>query len=368
VTAPAGADLSLRQVASSAAAAIGVPDFTDDIGIGPCRSVVVLLIDGLGWNLLDSHRELAPTLVAMAGGPISAVFPTTTPVGLGSFGTGLLPGAHGLVGASFWLPESDEVLNPLHWGSDPYPVAVQPEPTVFEAVQRAGFSMATVSPEAYRTSGLTRAVLRGGSYLGADDAGARITQVRSFLAQSGPGFVYVYWFELDRIGHEFGVDSSQWRAALGRAESLVVGLLSELPPGTSLVVTADHGMVDCPAESRVSVDDHPELMSGVRHLTGDPRARHVYAERGAAHEVLLSWRAILGDDFTVLSRVEVEESGLLGEVDAALAGRIGDVLVISRGSRMIASSSDATVSQLIGQHGALTGDEVLIPALVHRTE
>lgn len=360
--------LSLSQVATSAAASIGVPGFVDDLGIGECRSVVVLLVDGLGWQLLDTHRDIAPVTASLSGGPISAVFPTTTPVGLGSFGTGLPPGAHGLVGASFWLPETEDVLNPLHWGGDPFPVAIQPEPTVFEAVERAGFAMTTVSPGAYRTSGLTRAVLRGGSYLAADDAIARVERVRSLLRSSAPSFTYVYWFELDRVGHEFGVDSAEWRTALGRVESLVVALLDELPSGATLVVTADHGMVDCPVESRVMVDDHPELMAGVRHLTGDPRARHVYADDGAARDVLQAWQAIVGDRFTVMTRVQVLESGILGEVDPALAARIGDLLVIASDGNMIGSSADATVSRLIGQHGALSSAEVLIPALIHRGE
>lgn len=358
--------LGLTDVSRSAAAAVGVAGFADTLGIGVCQQVVVLLVDGLGWNLLQAHRELAPALCSLTGGSIDAAFPTTTPVGLGSFGTGLPPGAHGLVGASFWLPETESILSPLHWGAEPLPVMVQPEPTVFEAVARAGVRMSTVSPAAYEQSGLTRAVLRGPTYYPADDLASRVEQAAGVLARGERSFTYVYWFELDRIGHEFGADSVEWRAALGRVDDLVARLLAILPPGASLVVTADHGMVDCPADLRIHVEDDPRLMHGVVALAGEPRARHVYVRDGAADDVLAAWQAVLGERVQVLSRAQVAEARLMGALDPSLSARVGDVMAVSVGSTMLASRVDSTVSQLLGQHGALTDDEVRIPALIHR--
>ncbi len=360
------ASVTLADVGSSAAAAVGVPGFTDELGIGPCQQVVVCLIDGLGWLALREHAALAPRLAAMAGGPIDAVFPTTTPVGLASLGTGLLPGMHGLVGAAFRYPESDDLLIPLHWGREPTPVAVQPEPTVFERVSRAGISMTTVSPGAYRESGLTRAVLRGAEYAAADDLEERVRAVRDVLGRGRPSFTYVYWPELDRIGHEFGVASQQWRDALVQVDELVGRLGEELVPGATLVVTADHGMLDCPEETRVALERDRRLMLGVARIAGEPRARHVYVEEGATADVQQAWRSVLGDRADVLTRIELVESGLLGPVDATLADRIGDVVAIARPGTLLASRFDSTVSQLLGQHGGLSPEELLIPALVQR--
>ncbi len=41
------------------------------------------------------------------------------------------------MGAAFEYPETGELLSPLQWGAHPPPVAVQPEPTVFEKVARS---------------------------------------------------------------------------------------------------------------------------------------------------------------------------------------------------------------------------------------
>jgi hypothetical protein len=137
-------------------------------------------------------------------------------------------------------------------------------------------------------------------------------------------------------------------------------------PGSTLVVTADHGMVDCPAEQRISMEGSPILMSGVERIAGEPRARHLYVRHGASSDVQAAWRLEVGDRVRVLLREEVVESGLLGPVDPALADRIGDVMAVSLGVTMLASTVDTTVSRLLGQHGALTADEVLVPAVLHR--
>ena len=365
--APIG-EVSLAEVGTSAAAAIGVPGFVDTVGFGRCRQVVVCLVDGLGWLSLQQHREQAPRLAALAGTSIAAVFPTTTPVGLASLGTGLLPGGHGLMGAAFRYPETGDLLVPLHWGADPTPVAVQPEPTVFEAVARAGFSMTTVSPGAYRDSGLTRAVLRGAQYVGADDVAQRVAAVTAVLGAGEPSFTYVYWPELDRVGHEFGVDSAEWRAALQRVDELVGRLVDALVPGATLVVTADHGMVDCPDDQRFAIEEHRDLMAGVERIAGEPRARHVYVHDGAAQDVRNAWAAVLGSRATVLTRTELIERGYLGPVDPELAERVGDVVAIGRGRTLLASRFDSTVSGLRGQHGGLIDEERLIPALIQRRE
>ncbi len=368
-TAPAGgASLSLADVTPSAAAAVGVPGFTDRLGIGPRRHVVVCLIDGLGWEALQAHVDLAPTLAGMGGGAIDAAFPTTTPVGLGTIGTGLPPGVHGLVGGAFEFPETGEVLSPLQWGSHPTPVAVQPEPTVFEQAARAGVTVSTVAPGAYRESGLTRAVLRGGEYRPAEDLATRLSIVRSVLRGDGPTFTYVYWPELDRVGHESGVGSGEWRHSLGRVERLVRGLAESLVPGSALVVTADHGMVDCPPDEAVAIEADRRLMAGIRRVSGEPRARHLYTLPGAAHDVTQAWAEVLGDRAVVLPRARLVADGYFGEVEPALADRIGDVMAIARGHTLLASTVDPVVSSLLGQHGALTPAELRIPALVHRVD
>jgi hypothetical protein len=275
-----------------------------------------------------------------------------------------MPGTHGLVGASFWVPEFEGVLVPLHWSADMPAVAVQPEATMFEQMQAAGIAVSTVAPEAYRSTGLTRAVLRGGAYLAAEDVKQRVAGVLERTA-SEASFTYVYWAELDRVGHEFGVGSAQWLAALIRADGLVDALRNALPVNARLIITADHGMVNC--ETKISIDTTPEFCAGVRIVSGEPRARHVYCEDGQASAVALRWGHALGDHARVIEREHLLASGLLGEVVDDLADRIGDLVVLAHADVALTSLNDKKVSSLLGQHGSISNEEWEIPCLVEQS-
>lgn len=358
--------LGLADVSASAAACVGVPGFTDTLGLGDAQHVVIILIDGLGWNALQAHAGLAPCLSSPhhERSAISTVFPSTTPAGLGTLGTALLPGAHGLVGASFWLPEAEEILTPLHWNDGVTPVAVQPERTMFESAVQHGVEVTTVAPGAYSDSGLTRAVLRGGAYAAADSIAARVEAAHRLVRTASRTLTYVYWPDLDRTGHASGVSSNDWRAGLEEADRLVEQICEALPSGATAIVTADHGMVNC--DERISIDDEVALSTGVMRVAGEPRMRHVYVRDGALADVCASWRHRLGSSVDVRTREEIVESGLLGDVELGIEERIGDLVAISRGTTALASSFDPRVSALRGQHGALTDDEMRIPAIIMR--
>jgi len=360
---PDSADLSLADVLPSAAAALGMSGFSDSCGLGSASSVVCLLVDGLGFHALQVN---VPRWASEARtSSINSVLPTTTAVALTSLGTGMLPGTHGMVGASFLLPDTEEVLAPLHWGSDPLPESVQVEPTVMEALVHAGVRCTSVGPPEYADSGLTRAALRGPRYLGARTIPEYVAAVQESVKVQ-PCFTYVYWPELDRIGHTVGVEHPEWRVGLARVGELVQALRGALGPNTTLLVTSDHGMVTCPPERRVSWEDIPELGRNVRVIAGEPRCRMVYLEPQCepAH-VADVWRQRLGPDFQVWERGELAASGLLGTAEDFAVERLGDLIVIAASDAMLSVPSvDPRISSLPGQHGAWTDDERHVPLVV----
>ena len=352
---------SLADVMPSVAAALGVPGVDNSLGIEPCDRAVVILIDGLGAEILAGAAEIAPMLVSLQSRRLSTVFPSTTPAGLGSLGTGSTPGTHGLVGASFLLPETGKILHPLSWVDDPNPIAVQPERTVFELASAHGLAVRAVSPSAYSNSGLTRAVLRGAQYRGADTVDARVNETALAVADRR-SLAYVYWGELDKCGHVYGVASEHWREELAHVDAFVERVLARLPLDCRVVLTADHGMIDVPVGSRIDLDALPVLWDSVTHLAGEPRARHVYARAGAGAEVLAAWQETLGDRAWVMSRNEAER--LFGEMDDMLVERVGDVVAVARdGWSLVSDRTDSFVSGLIGQHGGLSLQELAIPLL-----
>lgn len=368
LTPPAYGEGTLSEVMPSAAALLGMPGVSDTLGMGAslpeARGVTVLLVDGLGWGALHAHQDLVPDLAGLGAGSLSATFPTTTPTSLASLGTGLAPGEHGILGAAFYLPETGHLLHPLTWRDEPHPLAVQPDATILERAERHGLSVSSVSPRAYEHSGLTRAVLRGGRYRGADGFGERVAEVAQ-AARESAALTYAYWPDLDRTGHVHGVESEAWREELRHVEALVTRLLDVLPDDHLLAVTSDHGMIDC--VRRIDLDGDQRFRHGVRFFAGEPRMRHVYCRDGAASEVAESWQIALGDAAWVMTRDEAVTAGLFGPVVADHVDRIGDVLALARGDvALVSEEVDRPVSSLLGQHGSLTEDDLRVPLILSR--
>jgi hypothetical protein len=337
--------------------------------LGGARRVAVLLIDGLGADLVRAHADLAPTLSALAGpvGDLSAPCPSTTPVSLATLGTGMPPGSHGILGFVTAVPGEERTLNHVQWGDDPDPDAWQARPTVFEQAAADGVEVSAVGPYLYKGSGLTRAVYRGADYPGTVGPGDLVALMSHALAAAPRTLVYGYIAELDLTGHVRGVDSDSWRAQLALIDRTVEHLVGTLPDDAALLVTADHGMLDVPADTRLDLDREAELAEGVRLLAGEPRARYVHTEPGAEADVLDRWRAVLGDRAWVASRDEAVASGIFGPVDDALAARIGDVVALARGTwALTATEREPGPSRLIGYHGSLTATETAIPLLTAR--
>ncbi|MEO9324556.1 nucleotide pyrophosphatase/phosphodiesterase family protein [Nocardioides sp. C4-1] len=365
---PAYGRRSLADVVPAVAHALGVPLGPPPSGLvlPPAPSYVVFLVDGLGARLLERHAHAAPYLSTLlaASEPGTAGVPSTTATSLTSLGTGLGPGAHGLVGFTARIPGTDQLLNHLFWDADVDPLEWQPHPTTFTSLSAAGVSVTVVNKREFRDTGLTVASSRGGEFVGADKVGERIAAAVSASA-ARPALTYLYDSDLDWTGHRWGVASTQWLQQLAMIDAEAEQLREALPPSTRLVVVADHGMVDSPDESRVDVDDHAELLDGVALLGGEARFRHLYCRRGAVDDVVATWTSFLGDRATVLSRGDAVRRGWFGPVDAAVLPRLGDVVVACHGDLGVFSTERfAYEKTLVGLHGSLTADEMLIPVLV----
>jgi hypothetical protein len=337
--------------------------------------VCVVLVDGLGAMLLADGAADAPFLtgLARAGGPggcpgtLRVGCPTTTATSMGSFGTGLPPGRHGLVGYVVLDPDRGELFNELTWHADTDPVAWQPHPPVFERLAERGVrSLAVGNPE-FDGSGLTRAAHRGSEFVGVRRLHRRVdTAVAALSDPDGPSLVYLYWGEVDAAGHRRGWQSPQWRRALRHVDREVGRLAARLPAGTLLVVTADHGMVDAAAIDRIDLAEEPALAAGVQMVGGEPRFAQLYCEPGAGSEVAGRLAAAVGDRAWVLTRAQAEQAGWFGRVDDRVRPRIGDVLVAARGDFTLVDARFMKPSEraLIGYHGSLTPDEQEIPLMV----
>ncbi len=368
-TAPAYQDRSLGDVLPAVARAMGVEaGFHETSLVLPeSQRYVVFLIDGLGYELLRDHPEEAPFLHSLLDGqePATVGVPTTTATSLTSLGTALSPGSHGIIGFTSRIPGTDRLLNHLLWDNKTVDAREwQPHPTAFGRMAAAGVHTTVVNKRSFAGSGLTVAGNRGAEFIGADKVGERLAAVLAASAQT-PSLTYMYDGDLDWTGHKYGVASMQWEQQLSMIDAEAEHLRETLPTHTRILIVADHGMVDSPLESRIDIDEEPDLQDGVALVGGEARFRHIYCRGGAVDDVIATWTATLGERGQVIARDDALALGWFGALDPQMRPRLGDVMVACRGDFAIQSlGAFPYETKLLGMHGSLTPAEMLIPILV----
>lgn len=335
----------------------GLPSWAPP-SLADATQVVLLVLDGLGWNQLCARSSVAPTLAAMRGGPITSVAPTTTSAALTSISVGRPPGEHGVVGYKISLPDVG-VLNVLRWrltedGPAVDPLAVQP----FQPF--AGRDVPVVTKALFAGTAFTTAHLRGARLVGWTQPSGIAVQVARLL-RAGEEIVYAYYDGVDHVAHDHGL-GELYDAELSWTDRLVDDIVSALPAGAALVVTADHGQVHI-GENVEELD--PGIIAACTHRSGEARFLWLHA-RGEPADVLAAAHELYGDLAWVMSRDEIIDSGWLGRVTPAVAGRLGDVAVVVHETFGFIDRNEALEARLVGRHGSLTADEMLVPFVVHR--
>ena len=349
--------MHLSQITPSIFSSLGLDSALDHLAVGqsPHGRELLFLIDGFGINTFEQYAEVMPTMSRMFNhGLIQTSFPSTTATSLATLTTGTMPGAHGMLGYTVQVPRSGgRLLNALKWDERVDPENWQPVQTLFERASVAGINVTHVAAKRYENSGFTRAVFRGAQYKGANVFADLVSETKAAL-QATPSFVYLYVNDLDSAGHSDGVGSEKWIAALGMIDQLVSQLMKEVPKGTRLWITSDHGMVN--VEEKIIIGRDNPLLDGVSVVAGEPRARHIYLtnDSPAAREDAASlWQQFLHDRALVLTREQALSSNLFGtDVSADALDRMGEIIAIARGGLVLLDADRADKEgAMVGHHG-----------------
>ena len=360
---------------------------------GPYDRVVMILIDGLGWDRwqvpsspvaplrerVDAMRGVAARLTSVA--PSTTAAATTTLLGDGS-----APAAHGMLGYTARLPGLGLVANLLFWrpeygpreGASLEAWGIRPEgflrrPSLFQVLGKAGVASHVLMPRAIARSPLSRAQMNAASVNGSFHLEDALNQLDLRLARAeGPAFGYVYLDEIDGLGHRDGPQGAAGQAVLGAlAERLGAWLdrLAARATGSTLViVTADHGHVATDPAHHATWTEEPRLAELTSSPPGgEPRHVYLYARDGAASDLEAACRETYGDRFAVVAGGDALASGLYGP-PAALHPearvRVGDVVLLAKGPATF--WLEAPADPPLGMHGSLMPAEMHVPFAAFR--
>ncbi len=330
------------------------------------RSLVLVVVDGLGHANLKARAGHAPTLSRLQQRRIETVAPSTTGAALTTLTTGRLPGEHGLIGYRIRHPELGLVTTLKDWGGITDRAAWQRATPLFAAVRARGARPVAIGRPAHAVGGLTEAILTDADYVPGQRIEDRFAAASALLRGPDPIVAYLYVDELDKAAHEHGWQSDPWVRRLEQLDGAVDLFLRGLPGDVGVVVTADHGIVDVGPHQQIMLDAAPELLRDVAAIGGEPRFRSLYLEPGAdPSQTAAEWQRAEGTRAWVMTRDEAVGSGVFGPVQADVAARLGDVLLVARKQvAYYSSDDDPGALAMVGQHGAFSEDERGVPLMV----
>ena len=327
------------------------------------RQIVLLVVDGLGWQQLRQRSTLAPTLSAAEGidRAITSVAPTTTACALTSITTGRPPSDHGLLG--YRLAAGGEILNVLRWTMGGGPARdvrrtvparqFQPCPSF----PGSDHPVPVVSRDGFGGTGFTAAHLGNSPLHGYSVLSSLPVEVGRLLRHGEP-FVYAYYDGIDKVAHGSGL-GELYDAELKAVDRLVADLVGELPPGATLVVTADHGQLDVGPQVELL---GREIMASVDFMSGEGRFRWLHARPGAAEDLLETATGRYASCAWVKGRDQLIDEGMFGgPLGSELRQRLGDVALIPFESIAFIDPADTGENRLHSRHGSLTDAEMLVP-------
>lgn len=399
---PAYEGRSLPNVTSSAVRSLGLevegepkllpplaPDLDPFGGRRAEGTVVVLLMDGLGWVAPPApgvRGELAyPEAWNARVHPITSVFPTTTTVALTSLSTAEPPARHGVVGHRMYLPAYGavtEILRMSPSGAGPAEAFAGPEwtPSMVSGVPsvfRRGVPGIALSRDKFGPSAFTRMIYDGAEYTGYSTAADFAHLLGEVLDRPNPPpLIYAYWDELDTVQHLRGPrpELAAFEAALVSrvlaAASRRVG--PALARRTTVIVTSDHGQVPATRSADVAIDQAPDILSHlIRPPTGDRRAGFLAARPGQLDALLRALEERLPNGHRIIPMRAAVDAGLFGPppYHPELSERLGDLLVLvpsPAGLSYRLPGAAARPKFLVGAHGGIEPAELLVPLVCGR--
>lgn len=334
--------------------------WTPDPLIG-ASAVVLLVIDGLGWNQLLQRPHVAPFLTSFAGGAVTTAVPTTTPTCLTSIVTGSPPAQHGIVGFHISI-DSSQVMNAQQWTIDGEACRHKIDPFEFQrSVPFQGADVASIVRTGFLGGGFTDAQFKHSHVIGYRFTSSIPLRIKQQLDQ-GHKLVYAYYDGLDVTAHTEGL-GELYDAELRYVDKMVEEICAQLPSGAALAVTADHGHV---AMTDGYIDLDREIVDRCIHVSGESRFRWLHVDEPKRSEILERCIGLYGDRVWIKTYGQAVEEGWFGGTpDASVRSRYGDIALAPHAPLGILEPFSHT-KQLVTRHGSLTADEIYVPFIATR--
>lgn len=341
--------------------------------IAAARHVVLMVLDGLGYQYLREHAAQSP-LLKHCRCVLDTVVPTTTATAVSSFFTGLTAAEHGITGWFMQLEAIDETVAILpytsrrsgEWMQERLPMQqVFTARPLFLDIQRKSYFL---NHQRIAKSIFSEVAAQGAQRQAYADLDDFRRQIVENIQQVQASYTYAYWAEFDSLCHIHGTDAEPVHAHFAELEQMLLALLADVQSNnTLLIVTADHGLISTDASRLIHLGDYPEILELLaKPLSGEPRLAYCYVKAGQEAEFLTRVKAQLGEFCEIVPSGDYLAQGYFGpQSHPHIHQRIGDFILLMKENYVIKDQLDGEKDFLQrGVHGGLTAREREIPLLI----
>lgn len=239
---------------------------TKDVNSPENSTVILISMDGFRadyWDKVETPRFHELMKQGVLASNLQPVFPSVTFVNHYSIVTGLYAENHGIVNNSMWDPKTDrkfeisdtkEVNRSDWWQGEPIWVTAEKQGLKTASMFWVG-SSAEIG--GYRPSYWF-------NYDASLPRAKRVKQVLDWLdypQDKRPGFITLYFEDVDEAGHSYGPDSGQVKLAIQNLDSslgeLWDGIKTRgLQEKVTILIVSDHGMAKVDRKNRIRLNDY----------------------------------------------------------------------------------------------------------------
>lgn len=393
--------LSILNLPSSVCKLLGAPplahpplasELLESLGDG-FRKIVLVLMDALALHRLrrwmDEDTGLVWNRLAADGlfAPLTSITPSTTSAAITTLWTGQPAAAHGIGGYELWLREYGVTANmiehkPITYrggGGGLQQAGFSPEE--FLPVEPFGPHLKThgVAPYAFQHysiahSGLSRMFMGEAEVRPISTAADLWISLRQLL-ESAPDerlYAWAYWSNVDSLSHLHGPDDERPRAeffqfSAAMEEYFLKNLGPQARRDTALILLADHGQITTPKDPHYDLRNHPDFTRRLHMApTGEHRLAYLYIRPGQTEAVREYLERTWPNQFALVEPTYALEKGLFGPgpVYPRFPERLGDLIAVAKGNAYWWWG--AGDNPIIGRHGGLSPEEMLVPFLAAR--
>jgi len=365
------------------------------------KKVVFILVDALGYSLIERHRERSSFLESLLSDnaflKISSQFPSTTAAHVTTLNTGREVGQHGVYEWTYYEERLDEVISALmfSYGDDAVgnnnksetlrangilPERILPEGAFHERLETSGVLGAYFCPSDFIDSSYNQRLCEHMTALPYKGLRSGLDSLVELVNQiSTPSYISFYYPGIDSVGHDFGPSSKEtikeFDEFLSALEAFLVKLRTTAKD-TLVIITADHGQIDVDPTETIYLDERVPGLS--KYLLQNKKGRllvpcggerdlflHVMPEcLDLAHEKV---SLELKDEALVFKTKDFIEAGFFGmyPCEEVFLKNVGNLLVLPLLNQAVGWRAKGRYeSNHRGIHGGLDAQEMEIPFIV----